>query len=66
MRCSGLSNSSAQKLPSAWSSWVRQVERVIIARVGVTPGRPGTGARCSRSDLAERNEVIRVVRTSYT
>ena len=59
----GLSYSSAQKLPAAWSSGVRQVDRVIIAWVGSTPGRPGTAARCSASDVGERNDVFLVAVT---
>ena len=63
MRCSGLWNSSDQKLPAAWSSNVAQVDSVIIARVGSRPGRPGTAADCARSDAGERNDV-RCVRTT--
>ena len=60
MRCSGLWNSSDQKLPAAWSSSVAQVDNVIIARVGCRPGWPGTAADCSRNDRSERNDVRRV------
>ncbi len=38
IRCSGLSNSSDQKFPAAWSSWVAHVERVITASSGVRSG----------------------------
>jgi hypothetical protein len=45
-------------LPAAWSSGVAQVEIVIIAWVGVTPGRPGTAAFCWASSAGLRNEIV--------
>ncbi len=64
MRCSGLPWASLQKLPSAWSSGVAQVEIVIMAWVGATPDFPGTAARCSPSERSDRKDVLRVATIS--
>ncbi len=65
IRCSGLPNRSDQSLPSARSSGVRQVDNVIMARVGVTPTRPGTAADCLASDFGDRKDVRRVSTIRY-
>ena len=65
IRCSGLPNRSDHRLPSARSSGVRHVDKVIMALVGFAPGRPGTAADCWASDFLERNEVRRVATIWY-